>query len=166
MIKAVWQGVSEGFSDLWKIFRTLGRLLWHAIKFSYHLGIVLLAVGENFNALVERFIFGKNVAIPAWEKVKELFANFWNDITKEWDDFLEKIKKLSFTDAIITAWNSVKNIFSSLWNGEKVDTVINKTKKTDEITSAWAEVKKTFESLWKGSEWEQLFEQMKKLEIN
>jgi hypothetical protein len=94
----------------------------------------LYAVIENVNALINRFIFGKDVVIPAWESVKNFFKNIWNDIS--WNSFIKKIESLNVADKIMAAWQKLKTFFTGIW---------------DDIAPKWDKFTSPLSKIWDGA---------------
>ena len=58
--------------------------------FTYNLGKVLWEVMRNVTTLIQKFTFGKDVIIPAWESIKTFFSKLWKNFTPGIDEFLKK----------------------------------------------------------------------------
>ena len=121
-----WNGIKERFEKnterISKFFRKIKNISKTAIQFTMNFGTILWYIGKNINAIIDVFLFGHDVIIPAWESIKTFFSNIWNDVKPKFDAFLAKIHELQLTDKIIKAWEKVKRFFSNL---------------IDKLTPAW-----------------------------
>jgi TP901 family phage tail tape measure protein len=129
-----WEGVKKVFLNFWngittrfegntrkvrKFFRNIWKMAVVAVKFTYTLGRVLWAVGENIVAVIERFVYGEDVVIPAWKSIKKFFSKIWKDILPSFDEFLGKIEQLGITQQIMEAWEALKKYFQNFFEAFK-----------------------------------------------
>ena len=114
----IWTNISETCSNAWNTFKEKRDKFTGAIgtfiNATINLGILVVGVLENLNALFERFVMGKDVVIPAWESVKKFFSDWWNDQLPDLEKFVDELKELEFTQKIVKAWEGVKKIFQGL----------------------------------------------------
>lgn len=83
------------------------------------MGRVLWSVGENIVAVIERFVYGEDVVIPAWKSIKKFFSKMWKDILPSFDEFLGKIEQLGITQQIMEAWENLKKYFQNFFEAFK-----------------------------------------------
>jgi phage-related protein len=130
-IKGYWDSFTATVVSLWENCVGFGKAIYAVFDFTKNLGSILYAVIENVNALINRFIFGKDVVIPVWESVKNFFKNIWNDIS--WDSFIKKIELLNVADKIMAAWQKLKTFFTGIW---------------DDIAPKWDKFASPLSKLW------------------
>ncbi|MDR2067378.1 MAG: phage tail tape measure protein [Holosporaceae bacterium] len=133
-IKGYWDSFAATVASLWENCVGFGKAIYAVFDFTKNLGSILYAVIENVNALINRFIFGKDVVIPAWESVKNFFKNIWNDIS--WDSFIKKIESLNVADKIMASWEKLKAFFTGIW---------------DDIAPKWDAFTAPLSKIWNGA---------------
>jgi phage-related minor tail protein len=133
-IKGYWDSFAATVASLWENCVGFGKAIYAVFDFTKNLGSILYAVIENVNALIEKFIFGKDVIIPAWESVKNFFKNIWNDIS--WDSFIKKIESLNVADKIMASWQKLKTFFTGIW---------------DDIAPKWDKFASPLSKIWDGA---------------
>ena len=126
-----WEGVKKFFLNFWsaikakfegsthkigKFFGNIKKMIVVALKFTYTLGRVLWAVGENIVAIIEKFVYGEDVVIPAWKSIKKFFLRLWKDVMPDFDAFLKKMEELGITNQIIEAWEALKKYLTNFFD--------------------------------------------------
>lgn len=126
-----WEGVKKYWSDIWTNITNTCSNAWNSFKekrdkftgaietlidATINLGIFVVGILENINALFDKFVMGKDVVIPAWESVKNFFSSWWNEQLPDLEKFITELKELEFTQKIVKAWEGVKKLFQGLLN--------------------------------------------------
>ena len=111
---------------LWAFFtktetgRKMWAVIWNSIKtvagavFDF-LKNAMQVVGEKISFL------WNNVAVPAFNGIKNAIETMWNGAKVVWDGFTTALKfvgdkVLAFKDGLVNAFNAVKNVVETVWN--------------------------------------------------
>lgn len=138
-VKKKWAVFMEWLQPFFDVLGNIGNLFKNFIQLTYQMGVGIGKILENVVALISKFLFGKDVVIPAWESVKKFFEGMWNGAAKKWEAFSTSMGKADVVKKIKEIWSKLGDFFMKLW---------------DDVSPHFDEWLKPVTELWnKGKSW-------------